>query len=959
MAQNGHTIELSEALLGDLSSLTDEASRLKFLTQQQLCSPAVAQQLIEAARTSLRIDPQRSLSLAEAATIIATSLSDEGLLGPSLRAKANALHVLGDNQSALAFHEQALALFRRRGNREEEARTLNASIQPCILLGSYDRALQSAMAARDIFRELGDNRRLAYVELNVGNLYHRQDRFEDALACYERAYEMFLPFADSEGLGVALYNISVSLISLNDFPRALASYQRAREMFVRHGMSLLVAQADYNIAYLYYLRGEYGRAISMLRAAHEQSEINGDAHIRALCYLDLSDVYLELNLSGQASEMAHEGARRFKILGMGYEQAKCLANEAIAWSQQGKPLHALDLFSEARSIFVRENNLSWPSLIDLYSALAYFAEGRLFEAQRFCKKALEFFETSTLPGKAVLCHLLLARIELQNGDSSSALRHAEDALVRLDGRETPILEYQAHYFMGLAHSRAGNEEEAYLSFQKAREELETLRFKIRKEELKIPFVKEKSAVYEHLIQICLDREGHGSSLPEIFKYIELTKRRSMAEMILDEMQEVPRGIVGNSELVRRIRELREELNWYDHRIEIVQLSSDQAGPEKVGRLEAEARAREEKLVQILRELPDTAPEARLFRPAEILPLEAIQASVPPRVSFIEYFAVGDELLASVVTRKQMQILPVTMLPRLLNLVSSFRAHMSRLRFPADDGWEINGKELRVTQDHLQSLYSELLEPLTGHVSGEHLVFIPHGFLHCIPFHALFDGHEYVIDRFAVSHAPSGSLCARRHDDSARHTDSRWLLCLGRGEPSANYPEASGIAAAMNSPRLLFGEIGMEEALRGAEFNPRWIHVANQRDSTHGELLHNTRFRGSCVTLAGLFHRQHQPDLVSLSGFAHQLDLDAAAAGEDLAALQRCLLEGGAKAVISELWEVRPSSSIEFLKSLSSHLTREQSGVSKAKIFQATLHSLRKHLHHPAHWAPFFLAESSL
>src|SRR4029077_14891454 len=137
----------------------------------------------------------------------------------------------------------------------------------------------------------GDRRRLAHVEINVGNLYHRQDRFEEALNFYQRAYEVLLPLGDAEGLGVALYNISVSLISLNDFPRALATYQQARAVFDQHGMALLVGQADYNIAYLYYLRGEYGRAIEMLRAAREKAEANGDAHILSLCYLDLSDIY--------------------------------------------------------------------------------------------------------------------------------------------------------------------------------------------------------------------------------------------------------------------------------------------------------------------------------------------------------------------------------------------------------------------------------------------------------------------------------------------------------------------------------------------------------------------------------------------------------------------------------------------------------------------------------------------
>jgi len=83
-----------------------------------------------------------------------------------------------------------------------------------------------------------------------------------------------------------------------------------------------VAQADYNIAYLYYLRGEYSHAIEALYAARRACEATGDAYHFALCHLDLSDIYLELNLSEEAREMAHEGFLRFETLGMGYEAAQ-------------------------------------------------------------------------------------------------------------------------------------------------------------------------------------------------------------------------------------------------------------------------------------------------------------------------------------------------------------------------------------------------------------------------------------------------------------------------------------------------------------------------------------------------------------------------------------------------------------------------------------------------------------
>src|SRR5215470_9383260 len=259
-------------------------------------------------------------------------------------------------------------------------------------------------------------------------------------------------------------NMAMCLISLNDFPRSLDCYRKARELSERYGMPLLRDQADYNIAYLYYLRGEYSRAIEMLFATRRSCEITGDAYHFALCHLDLSDIYLELNLSEEARETAHEGFLRFEKLGMGYEAAKTLANEATAYGQQGKALEALERFARAREIFVREDNLVWPWLIDLYQGLLLFQEGRYFEAKRLCTSAAAFFDQSALSGKAALAHLLLAQIALQVDDLTMADRETRAAIGKLSGLQTPVLAYQAHFLEGEIARARGQREAAHRAY---------------------------------------------------------------------------------------------------------------------------------------------------------------------------------------------------------------------------------------------------------------------------------------------------------------------------------------------------------------------------------------------------------------------------------------------------------------------------------------------------------------
>ena len=942
---------LAENALRELANLKDDASRAKYLSRRtRLRNKSVVQQLNEVVRTKLREDPHQALALAETAVTIARQLRNRESLGRSLRSKANALYMIGDNQKALDFHAQALEIFQKIGNAQEEARTLIPSIQPLILLGQYDRAFNAAQAARKIFERLGDRQRLGHLEINVGNIYHRQDRFEEGLACYERAYETLLPFRDAEGLAVALYNMAVCLITLNDFPRALSTYQRAREMCVQHGMTLLVTQSDYNIAYLYYLRGEYSRAIEMLRATREKCEENGDAHVLALCYLDLSEIYLELNLSMEARDVAHEGYLRFQKLGMGYEEAKCQANEAMALSQLGKALRALELFNEARAKFIREKNLVWPSLIDLYQAVVLYNEGRLFEARRFCARAAKFFDTSLLPGKGVLCQLLLSRLSFRTGTLAAASKECSRALERLASLEAPVLRYQAEFLMGQIQQASGNPQAAYASHQKAREALETLRSSLRGEELKIAFMKNRLEVYECLVDICMNDDSKQDSAEQSFGYMEMAKSRSLAELLVHHAQALPAADAGQSGLVRRIREMREELNWYYRRLEQEQLRAEDPSPERIETLQKQALAHENELLRALRELPAPQTLGGLSQGLALASLETIRAALPADAALVEYFIVKDEFIAAVLTRQKLEIVPLTPVSRAVNLLRMFHFQISKFRLDAGYTQEFAKPLLDAARSHLHELYKEVLAPLRGHLRGRHLIIVPHGVLHYLPFHALFDGDRYMIDSFSVSYAPSAGIFALCQQKSSRVSGPPLILGIPDAQAPLILDEVQSIAGTVPHAKLLLGVDANIEALRTTGLHSRILHIA-----THGTFRQdNPMFSGirlgdAYLNLYDLYHLQLEADLVTLSGCA--TGLNVVTAGDELLGLIRGLLYAGAQSLLLTLWNVHDRSTADFMTSF---YRRFQEGTDKAAALQGAMQELRQRYPHPYYWAPFVL-----
>ncbi|HEY0704813.1 MAG TPA: CHAT domain-containing protein [Candidatus Acidoferrales bacterium] len=930
--------------------VADERERNQIISSRpSLFTVSVVQQLSEAVRGQLRIEPRQALKLAQSALFIARSIQDPAALGSALRSNANARHMVGDNRESLELSNQALEIFRQLGDKSEIARTLNASIQPLILLGDYQAAFRAAAEAKTLFKQLRDNRHLGHVQINLGNIFHRQDRFEEALACYENAYKTLLSLKDTEGLAVALSNMSVSLISLNDFDRALLTYGRARKLCTRHKISILLTQTDYNIAYLYYLRGEYGRAIELLRQTRQACEENGDAHVLALCDLDLSEIYLELNLSDGAAGAARESVERFHALGMGYEEAKSVTNQAIALGQQGRCEPALELFRRARAIFVQEKNQVWPWLIDLYRGLVLLEAGRDFEAKRYCNDALGYFRTAHLPSKTVLCDLLLSELALRSGDRESARTYCEKAVSVLSS-DLPILQFQIEFMFGRIEESLGKSQDAYDHFRKARDGAESLRSKLYREELKIAFIKDKADVYEHLVDLSLSGRVPSAGPAEAFAFMDQAKSRNLAEVVFSNIFSTSHEGAEPSKSGHRLRELREELNWYYRRIEIEQLSADANNRDRIQDLQAHATLRENAILRSLRDLPHSeAPPLASFVAGEAS-VSKIQSGLEDGQTLIEYFGIQDRLVAAIISRDTFEIVPVTSISRVSQIVESLRFQFSKFQLGAEYVRRFYQSMIRAANGHLKSLHDELILPLQKHLSAKHLIIVPHGLLHHVPFQALTDGDKYLIDSFEISYAPSAAIrdmCGKRRINK----DSNSLI-FGLPDQIAPFirDEVEIVADILPNARVYMDDQATEAVLKEQGRLAQYIHIA-----THGKFrADNPMFSGvrlgeSYLNVHDLYKMRLPADLITLSGCA--TGLNSVLAGDELVGLARGLLAAGPRALLLSLWDVNDESACLFMRHFYTQLI---SGCSKVNALAQAMREVRNFAPHPYYWAPFVL-----
>jgi CHAT domain-containing protein len=937
------------AMINLLMAAVDDAARKTLIAQHaSLDWEAIVSTLADRVRQEINVSTANVEQLADIAIVIAETTGSQIALARGLRAKANALYATDQHLAAIEKHRNAAALFESLGEEQELARTLSSSIQPFLLLGGYEEALAAGERARAIFSQQGDRWRLARLDINIGNVFQRQDRFAEALKHYKSAYDELVLSDDAEGLAAVLSNLALCYIFLNDFPKALEFHQKARQHCADKGMPILVAYADYNIGYLYFLRGEYGRAIKVLREAAAGAKKAGDDYQLALCDLDLSEMYIELNLHAEAGELAHKAYEAFQQLGFGYEGAKALVFAAVAASRQGQAFEGVKLFTQAKETFVRDKNQVWPSLIDLYKALVLFNEGRLFEARQLCVSARDFFCASQLARKAVFAQLLLARILARMDDRTTARQHCLAALEKLAEVEAPSLSFDAEFLLGEIEGGDAHHDLAYEAYLRARAALENLRGSLRGEELKIAFFSNKLEVYERLVDLCLSRQRPAE---EAFAYIEQAKSRSLMELLTQPVHTIPENDAGQSELVRSIRNLREELNWYYNLIEREQLRPEENSPSRIQNLEQQARSREAELLRWLQEATDLEiHEAGLQRAPATISLEEIRAALPEETILLEYFCVQDRVLVCILSRNDLRVFPVTLQSRVQKHLQFLQFQLSKFRLDPQYVNTFHASLLQSTQAHFKDLYQELIEPLRPSLAASHLVFVPHGLLHYVPFHALQDGEKDLIATFSISYAPSASIFALCQSKSANTSGESLIMGVADAQAPSILDEVNALQQILPEARCFTGDQATQSALEEHGPRSRVIHIA-----THGyfrqdnPMFSSIRLGDSYLSLYDLYRLKLPAELVVLSGCA--TGLNVIKTGDEQIGLVRGLLQAGAQSMVLSLWDVHDASTKEFMVGF---YTAWQRGLSKAQALKAAMLALREKYPHPYYWAPFLL-----
>jgi len=443
----------------------------------------------------------------------------------------------------------------------------------------------------------------------------------------------------------------------------------------------------------------------------------------------------------------------------------------------------------------------------------------------------------------------------------------------------------------------------------------------------------------------------GCTEHDTFAYIEQAKSRSLADLIAFRSSSLPGRGIENSPAMAQFRELHQKLNWTYHQIELEELSQSPTSRERIRHLREHGRRYEDSMVRAFSQLQSVNRDFAALQSARTVSAQEIQKVIPGNTLLVEFYAARNVFYACLVSQKDLKILRVADVRKVREKLRLLQLQLAKFRLGEDYIKRLEKSLLQATQAHLEELYALLIAPLRDHLQAEHLVFVPHSFLHYLPFHALSEGGKYLIDDFTVSYAPSASIFALCQQKSGASTTGESLVLA---VPDARAPqieqEGRFVAQALAGARLFIGEEATEERLK--EFGPqsRFIHIA-----THGyfrqdnPMFSSIRLGNSLLSLFDFYQLQFAAELVTLSGCG--TGMNVVIGGDELIGLVRGLLYAGAQTLMVSLWEVHDQSTAEFMRDFYSSYNET---ANKANALRQAIIKLREKRPHPYYWAAFAL-----
>lgn len=924
-------------------------------------------------------DSQLSFLIAGHLLFIGDLLHNKYVHALGLMARGDALRRMDRDQEALPFLDAAGGEFLAIGDEVGWARTRIGRVSACLRLNRTGEALRDAAAAREVFIRYGKLLRAGQVDVNAAIVNYELGQYDQALRLFDRAIETY----SLQGEGVDLYiarargNKAITLAAQGRFREAVALHEQARTTFSNHrSQEIAVAREELNIAQISAAQGHYSQALLLFN----RSRVIFQNHSMLLEAAEVAQqtcaTLLRLNRAQEAYELAGETVAYFRTSPSNHHNlAHSLMYQAEAAMLKGDVRDSEAMLHEAGVLLEETGFMGLAARVRLLQAELYFVDGQLEASLREARYVADTFaEQEALPQLA-RASLLQARIAFLQEDIVTASELCSQALDIASGQGLLDLKCRCDALQGQIAERSGNLEAAARYYDQAITGIDEIQGHLVLDE-RSSFLEDKGEVYQRAVILALKRSNKDQALV----YIEKAKSRVLGDYLRNNIDiRLRAGDKAGEAILEDLARLREEQAWYSsivYEMENEANLSDTAilriRAMKPGQARQEMQKRERKIEQLLEQMQLRLAGDLVARPrsrwSDTLVTD-LGKRLAPQSLLLEYYLAGQDLYLFQLTNKSIEVHRVEgALPQIERLLSLWRAN---LELAAQASGEHNyGQSFAGLQMNsvglLQRLYQLLLAPVADILPAySHLIIVPYGILHYLPFHSLYDGQHFLIEHLDVSYLPTAALLdisqQRGQRVRARGINPTSSLVMGLSDHGrlAYAAQEAEVVARQLGARGIYNEAATAALLHEIAPLCPIVHIA-----AHG-LFRLDAPNFSSIKLADrqlstieVFNLDLSScSLVTLS--ACETGRVSIGGGDEVIGLGRGFLYAGAASLLPTLWKVDDASSAQlmeiFYQALLSGYSKAAALASAQRAFlQSARTSGRTYYMHPYFWAAFQL-----
>ena len=645
--------------------------------------------------------------------------------------------------------------------------------------------------------------------------------------------------------------------------------------------------------------------------------------------------YLELGEYDRAVEQArysYEFGREHKL--DPFHQVYSLGALALAYALRGERANALrsaELLDQVDTSDYKFQSLvyeKWTNLAKVYLALGEYDQALAVMQRPDPVGATYKLVQSMLMGKGALTYqklpgeFMLAKCLFETGHRQEA-KPRYDAILKQPAASANRDVYWIVLFdRGRIAEQEGQLDEAIRFYEQAVQVIEETRATFKTESTKIGYAGDKQAVYQRLVAALVAGVRYDTAL----EYVERSKSRALVDLLASKQGFAlpPAQDAKLGELLRQMGAAEQDGNAQGK-------GNTQGARRSFGAM--------------LGELSSASPQLASLVSVTRVSVPTLQRLLPNDETLVEYYATGERLYAFVLTPSSLQAVELGF-DGLPHRIQEFRAAI------ADPGSQL-------AQGLAEQLYAQLVQPLAPLINTQKLTIVPHGMLHYLPFAALHDGSQYLIDRYSLRYLPSASVIEYLQSATPARP-AQGAFVIGNPDLPGQQPlayaeqEAAAVAGAIADSTVLLGKQATETAFkqRGGQF--AYLHLA-----THGHFASESPLRSGLwlakdadndglLSVEELYSLHLNADLVTLS--ACETGLSKVSNGDDLVGLARGFLYAGSRAIVASLWSVDDAATSSLMSVFYANLAK--TGAREA--LRQAQRQTRARYPHPFYWAAFEL-----